>query len=271
VNTEEKEVSKTKKYKLFYAFSFILLILFGVVDYLNWNIFIKKILAISFIAILLMATILHLYDIFNKLWSHKFVKFGFAIFIAYIGLYTDSISHFTVYRYVHENPDNFSVAVNFLDAIHIYPNLLLFIVLLIILISFFSIIILLFRTFFEIKLIDKGISYFIPSFILSFILLMLYIGFYNKIEIAFTNLDKKAILLSSYYPNMTCQNKELKNMYIKLIGVNGKVSYSNIKTTEVYNYTPIDLIKNMLFFNKEIYFKTTVCQKNSIPQSSTSN
>ena len=131
MNTEEKEVSKTKKYKLFYAGSFILLILFGVVDYLNWNIFIKKILAISFIVILLIAAILHLYDIFNKLWSHKFMKFGFAIFIAYIGLYTDSISHFTVYRYVHENPDNFSVAVNFLDTIHIYPNLLLFIVLLI--------------------------------------------------------------------------------------------------------------------------------------------
>lgn len=254
-------MQKVKKYKLFYVASVVLFILFGIVNYFNGNMFIKKIFAISLLVAISVATILHLYDIFNKLWSHKFVKFGLAIFIAYIGLYTDSVSHFTVYRYVHENPDGFTVAVNFLDAIHIYINLFVFIVLLIITISFFLIIIFLIQSVLRIRIIDKGISYFIPFFLLSFILLMFYIPLYERIDNTFKNLDKKAILVSSYYPNITCQNNELQNKYIKFVGVDGKVSYSNINTNDLYNNTPMDMIKNMLFFNKKIYFKTTMCKK----------
>ena len=69
----------------------------------------------------------------------------------------------------------------------------------------------------------------------------------------------KIILMSSYYPNKTCAN--IKDTYIKLIGVSGKVSVSNIPSSEISLDTPMDIFYNLIRFDKKITFYSAECNK----------
>ena len=195
-----------------------------------------------------------------------------GIVLVFISLYTDSMTRTKIYNYVHENPDNYATAINALDAIYIYVYFLIFlisIVLLIILVMPFAMILLgMFANMLNVfpKLsqkiegfTSKSWKMFIPMLGGIYLIAMYVLVFQKKIYIFETKGIPKIILAASYYPNTTCTNKELENKYIKLLGVSGKVSVSNVSIRELIINTPIDVLINLPRLDKDIEFKTTIC------------
>ena len=257
MNIVEK-IKNVKKFITLYVIAFISLILLSL---FNIPVALKTPLIYLTLFLMITAAILHLYEVFQKLWSHNVIKWIFAICIAYIVLYTDSRSYYIVYKFTLENPDNFSVAVNFLNTFHLYINLLVFLFSLFFTLSFLSVFIIPFQAIFKLSWVDKSFGYMMSVLVILFVVAVMFMGAFQTIDKYIDQIDKNLILLSSYYPNFICSNKELENKYIKLIGTNGKVSYANVNILDIIDHSPIGVLKNIFIFDRPIDFNTTICKK----------
>ena len=107
---------------------------------------------------------------------------------------------------------------------------------------------------------SKSWKVLIPMMGTVYLIAMYFLVFQKKIYIFETKGVPKIILAASYYPNTSCINKELEDKYIKLLGVSGKVSVSNISRKELVINTPMDVLINLPRLDKDIEFYTTICK-----------
>ncbi len=266
-------LKNAKWYTKFYEFSFLSLVFYGIVKYF-FNIQINQF--IYFITIfLIIATTVHSMEILNILWKKPYIKWFYGISMLFITIYTDSLSRLKIYNITLENPDNYPVAINILDMIYAPIYFILFWISIFLIINFvipflFIIINVLIHFFekwfpgFSKEIQKNSYKVLLNTLPLIFSIVIIYLIF-SKYQNEINNFSNKnlpkLILLSSYYPNKKCNNEEIKDNYIKLLGVNDKVSVSNIDKNEISTIIPMDFIYSMIRLDKEVKFTSTICNK----------
>lgn len=123
-----KTISTFKKYEKLYILTLILFAIYvGLSNYFGVNVYT---LVFAYLALftITIAIILHIAEAVKMLWGKTYIKWLFGVVLVFISLYTDSATRIKIYNFVHENPDNYSTAINVLDAIYIYLNFSVFLI-----------------------------------------------------------------------------------------------------------------------------------------------
>lgn len=269
-----KTINALKKYEKLYILTLILFAVYiGMSNYFGVNVYTLVFLYLAIFTFTI-AIILHIVEAVKMLWGKTYIKWLFGVVLVFISLYTDSVTRIKIYNFVHENPDNYSTAINVLDAIYIYLNFSVFLISIAVLFIFLAplltiiggILANMLNIFPDLSkkiegLISKSwkISFFLMA--ATYLTVIYFLVFQKNIFDLETKGVPKMILVSSYYPNTSCKNPELKDKYIKLLGAGDKVSVSNVYTHELVINTPMDVLINLPRLNKNIKFHTTTCNE----------
>ncbi len=255
-----EKLNKQPLYVKLYISTIILLGLLALVSGFFKNVnFFSKIIVYLFLINIFLAASLHTFYTIKLLWNNKILKLLFSALLGYIVIFTDSKIRINIYNIVKENPDNFTPAIHALDLIYVYIYFILSVISILFILSIVAPLVdMVFESFS--KKIGVTAKIF-PMLIIAIFFILFFVYNAKNINTFDKKIKEKTLLFTSYYPNRTCNNRDAYRHYIRLVGVSGKISISNVTVDEFLVSGPVDSLFSIIKLDKDIEFYSDYCDK----------